>query len=285
MKVLVTGAAGMLGTDLMEAGRALRGAELRGFRRQDADLAECGALAQAAREFPAELIIHAAAYADVDGCEQNPERAWRENVEATRNVTAYAAERGALLVHVSTDYVFDGTATRPIPIDAPTSPVNTYGATKLEAEKVVKASGARFLIVRTAWLIGVHGPNFVEAIRKRARTDPVLHVVDDQRGTPTFTFDLAPALLELGQGKHEGVLHLTNAGECTRYEQAQEIIRLDGLGARVEPVSSEAFPRPARRPQYSVLDNSAANAILGKPLPSWRDSLAKYLRLRPAPVA
>jgi dTDP-4-dehydrorhamnose reductase len=280
MRVLVTGASGMLGTDVMSA---LARDLVRAPSHAEADLAEPGTLGRALGAFAPEVVIHCAAYADVDGCEKDPARAERGNGLATRQVAAFAAARHSRLIHVSTDYVFDGTARVPYKPDAPTNPLSVYGRTKLDAEQEVERSGAEFLIVRTAWLIGVHGRNFVEAIRERARRGEKLEVVDDQRGTPTFTFDLAPALVALAASRHTGIVHVTNQGECTRFEQAQEIVRLEGLDTSlVAPVSSDKHPRPARRPAYSVLDNSAANAILGKPLPSWRESLAKYMRMRPA---
>jgi len=276
MRVLLTGASGMLGTDVA---RAWSGGEMRAPSHAEADLSQEGALERALGGFVPEVILHCAAYTDVDGCETDPARAERDNVMATRHVAAFAAKAGAHIVHVSTDYVFDGTARSPYPPDAPTNPLSVYGRTKLLAEQAVRESGAEHSIVRTAWLVGAHGKNFVEAIRSRARRGETLEVVDDQRGTPTFTFDLAPALVAFARTRPAGILHVTNQGECTRYEQAQEIVRLEGLPARIVPVSSEKHPRPARRPAYSVLDNSAANAILGKPLPPWRESLARYMEL------
>jgi dTDP-4-dehydrorhamnose reductase len=269
----------MLGMDLMPE---LAREDVRAPSHAQADLAEAGALERALGDFRPQVILHCAAYADVDGCERDPARAERDNVLATRQVAAFAARSGSRLIHVSTDYVFDGTARRPYPPDAPTNPLSVYGRTKLAAEHAVQQSGAEFLIVRTAWLIGAHGKNFVEAIRARAQNGETLEVVDDQRGTPTFTRDLSPALVALARTRHTGIVHVTNQGECTRFEQAQEIVRLAKLDLRIVPVASDKHPRPARRPAYSVLDNSAANAILGKPLPPWRESLATYLERRPA---
>lgn len=277
MRVLLTGASGMLGRDVT---RELAGDELCAPSRAQADLAEEGALEWALGGFRPQIVVHCAAYTDVDGCELDPARAERDNVTATRHVARVAVGAGARLVHLSTDYVFDGTARQPYAIDAATNPLSVYGRTKLAAEQAVQTSGAAFLIVRTAWLVGLHGKNFVEAIASRAARGETLEVVDDQRGTPTFTFDLAPALVTLARSGATGILHVTNQGECTRFEQAQEIVRLGGYEARVVPVTSDKHPRPARRPAYSVLDNSAANAILGKPLPPWRESLATYMRYR-----
>jgi dTDP-4-dehydrorhamnose reductase len=280
VRVVVTGAAGMLGRDLLAA---LAGEETLALTRREADLADPGAFARAAEPFRPEVIVHTAAYADVDGCERDPARAERDNVTATRHVAELAARAGAWLLHVSTDYVFDGEGRRPYRPDDPTGPLSVYGKSKLAAEEAVRASGARAAIVRTAWLVGTQGNNFVEAVRQRARAGQGLRVVSDQRGTPTFAFDLAPALVALSRVCPEGVLHVTNQGECTRFEQAAEILRLEQRSVPLTPITSEENPRPARRPKYSVLDNSAANAILGKPLPPWQESLARYLRMRPNP--
>jgi dTDP-4-dehydrorhamnose reductase len=285
MRILITGKPGMLWHDLDTVLRA-SAHEAVHLSRHDADLSQQGAIGSAAGTWSPEVIVHAAAYTDVDGCERDPEKAWRDNVVATENVAGFARTVGAHLVYVSTDYVFDGSARSPVPVSAPVGPVSVYGRTKLEGEEAVRRSGAPFLIVRTSWVFGTSGWNFVEAIRNAAREREHLRVVDDQRGTPTYTVDLAGALLELALRRVAGVLHLSNSGECTRYEWAAEILRLDGLGhVSLEPCRTEDVPRPARRPAYSVLDNSDAVAILGRPLPHWRDALARYLRARPWPAA
>jgi dTDP-4-dehydrorhamnose reductase len=286
VRIAVAGGAGMLGRDLVARLVAHPGDHaVRVLDRPEVDLAEPASLTRALGDFAPELLYHLAAMTDVDGCELDPARAERDNVNTAANVAAVAERHGALLVFVSTDYVFDGTATSPIPPDAPVNPLSVYGRTKLAGERAVQAGCPRWLVVRTAWLVGPHGRNFVEAVRERAARGLPLEVVDDQRGTPTFTFDLAPALVALGLGGHTGVLHVTNQGECSRYEQAAEILRLAGLRAPLTAVKSDRHPRPARRPAYSVLDNAAANAILGAPLPPWRESLARYLEMRPAPAA
>ena len=286
MRIAVAGGGGMLGRDLVPRLAALPGGHaVRVLDRPEVDLAEAAALESALAGFAPDLIYDLAAMTDVDGCELDPVQAERDNVTAAANLADLAARHGALLVFISTDYVFDGTARVAIPPGAPVSPLSVYGRTKLAGERAVQARCARWLIVRTAWLVGVHGRNFVEAVRERAARGLPLEVVDDQRGTPTFTFDLAPALVTLGLGGHTGVLHVTNQGECSRYEQAAEILRLEGRRVPLAAVKSDRYPRPARRPAYSVLDNTAANAILGTPLPPWHESLARYLKLRPAPAS
>lgn len=278
MRLAVTGAGGMLGRDFLEAAA---GHEMLPLTRRHADLAEPDAVERALSPFRPALVVHLAAYTDVDGCERRPERARRDNTEATAVVAAWAAAHGARLLFVSTDYVFDGSARSPIPPEAPVAPLNEYGRSKAAAERAVAEAGADALIVRTSWLIGPHGRNFVESIRARAAAGEPLAVVDDQRGSPTFTFDFAPALLELGLGGERGILHLTNQGECTWHELALEVARQEGWGASVARTTSRALGRPARRPAYSVLDCGRAIRVLGRALPPWRESLAEYLRRRP----
>ena len=282
MRVLVTGGAGMLAGDVIAC---LEGHETRVLTRRDADLADDKALRQAVDGFRPKVIFHLAAYTDVDGCEREPERATRDNVVATQNVAVLAKALDALLLFVSTDYVFDGAATSPVPPDTAARPINQYGRSKWRAEEEVHGAGGRFLIVRTSWLIGLHGRNFVEAIRERARGGQPLRVVDDQRGSPTFSFNLAAGLCRLADRGSTGVLHLTNQGECTWFDFAAEIVRQEGHEIELTRVTSDEFPRPARRPAYSVLDNSAAIAILGSPLPPWQESLSRYLKMKPAPVS
>lgn len=278
MRLAVTGAGGMLGRDFVAAAA---GHDVLALERQDADLADPGAVERALDSFAPAVVFHLAAYTDVDGCERDPGRARRDNAEATAVVARWAAAHGARLVFVSTDYVFDGSARAPIPPASPVAPLNEYGRSKAAAERAVAEAGGESLIVRTSWLIGPHGRNFVEAIRTRALSGQPLAVVDDQRGSPTFTFDLAPALLELGLGGERGILHLANAGECTWYDLAVEAARIEGWGVPVERTTTQALGRPARRPAYSVLDCERAIRVLGRALPPWRESLAEYFRRRP----
>ena len=282
MSILITGAKGMLGQDFIPL---VRDEPHHAVARSDVDLADTSAVRAFLDEVRPKLIYHLAAFTQVDLCETEAERAERDNAGATDNLAQWCAENGSRLIFVSTDYVFDGTATAPIPPDAPKKPINAYGRSKRHAEEAIERSGANGLIVRTSWLIGAGGKNFVEAIRGRARKGQPLRVVDDQRGSPTFTFDLAPALLDLGRASDTGAVHLTNSGECTWFDLAAEILRLEGLDVPLERTTTASFAAPAKRPAYSVLDNSAAIAILGRSLPPWQESLAKYLRLQPGELS
>lgn len=278
MRLAVTGATGMLGQDFLPIATAHT---LLALDRRHADLAEAAAVDEVLAPFRPDVVFHFAAYTDVDGCERDPARARRDNAQATANVAGWAAAHGARLLFLSTDYVFEGIQRSPIPPEAPTAPINEYGRSKEGAERAVGAAGGDALVVRTSWLIGPHGRNFVEAIRARGRAGAPLTVVDDQRGSPTFTFDLAPALLELGLGGERGTLHLTNEGDCTWHELALEVVRLEGWRVPVARATTAALGRPARRPAYSVLDCSRAVRVLGRALPPWPRSLAEYLRRAP----
>ena len=282
MRVLVTGGAGMLAHDVLPL---LGDHEVTAVTREDCDLNDPTAVSALLNRHRPQRIFHLAAYTDVDGCEGDPARAMRDNAGATENVARGAAQVGAHLLFISTDYVFDGRAAVPVPPDARIRPINEYGRSKRAAEKAILEVEGDSLIVRTSWLIGVQGRNFVEAIRGRAREGGSLRVVDDQRGSPTFTFDLAPALVELGLAGETGTLHLTNSGECTWFDLAVEILRQEGLENPIERATTQEIGRPAARPAYSVLDNSAAIAILGRPLPQWQSSLSRYLKQRPAEVS
>ena len=199
-------------------------------------------------------------------------------VVASEHVAAFAAACGAAVLAMSTDYVFDGSATQPIPPDARPAPLNVYGRTKWQGEEAIRRCVPRHWIVRVSWLVGPHGRNFVEAIRARIAAAQPLSVVDDQRGSPTFTFDLAPALVELPDVAPPGTYHLANAGECTWYEFAAAILERAGGGVPLARTTTLEMNRPALRPAYSVLDTSATVRALGRALPPWRDALDRYGR-------
>lgn len=308
MRVLVTGATGLLGSAVTRV-LASRGHDVvAGVRRPGegtAERVELRALdvtdaAQVRRVLEAsapEAVVHCAGYTDVDGAEAHPHEAMGVNADGTRSVALAALQVGAPLLYPSTDYVFDGTSPEPYEPGDPRRPVNAYGRSKKAGEDALRAVGGRWMVVRTSWLYGPDGRDFVDAVLERARAGERLRVVDDQRGRPTWTGSLAPALVELleravaspdwlplppaGKGAPAGltgrILHLADRGTATWFELARAALRIAGVEADVEPVSTEAWGAPAARPRNSVLDISAAEERLGRPMPEWTDSLARHL--------
>lgn len=272
MRVLVTGATGQLGSVLC---RKLAHETVIPKDLPDFDLSRFD-VEQQINALQPEVIIHAGAYTDVDGAEREPERAMAVNAQGTEQVARAAVRLGARLLYLSTDYVFDGS--RRVPYregDAP-SPLNQYGLSKWRGEQAVASSGARSLIVRTAWLYGQSGKSFVKSIMRAAQEQPVLKVVDDQRGCPTRAEDLADALVSLMRQDVTGVLHVTNRGDCTWYELAQAIVREMGLAIPVLPITTQQAGRLAQRPAYSVLTSDRLES-LGISLPHWRDALRRFM--------
>jgi dTDP-4-dehydrorhamnose reductase len=273
IRTIVLGAGGMLGRQWSDAlSEAIGRGEAAALDRAACDILAPGSL-DAAIPKGAEVVINCAAYTNVDGAESEEDIAFAINGFAVGEIAGRCREVGALLVHYSTDYVFPGDAQAPYPIDAPRKALGSYGRSKALGEELVEASGADFLTLRSSWLYAAHGNNFVRTILRLAGERESLRVVDDQRGRPTSV----PMLVEttqrlLGAGAR-GTLHATDGGECTWFEFASEIVRVAGLPCRVEPCTSEEFPRPAPRPAYSVLDLTATERLIG-PLRDWREALA-----------
>jgi len=273
MRILILGANGLLGSDLLEecateeviAGRS-RDADIR-------DLAQVRGLVAGAKP---DWIVLAAAYTDVDGSERNPELAFAVNRDGTKNVAIAAREHGAKLFYISTDYVFDGNSTGPYEPDDPIHPLNVYGASKAAGELVAQEEGGHWLIARCSWLFGASRTCFPEKILAAADSQPELRVVNDQVGSPTYTRDLAAAIHKLMQVDAQGILNITNAGACSWFEFAREIVRKAGRNTPVLPITSAEAARPARRPAYSVLSHAAA-AAYGIGLRNWQDALDSYL--------
>ncbi len=280
-RVLVTGAAGMLGRRLVEAFEAGGAFEVRAATRREFDVTDLEAARRAIASAAPHVIVHSAAYTDVDGCETDPTRALSVNGIGTRNVALAARDAGADLLYVSTDFVFDGTKPGPYTEwDAP-NPVSVYGASKLWGEMFVRDLLTRFWIVRTQWVFGPDGRNFVDSILRHAAKSPELRVVADQRGTPTYTPDLAGEIRRIVERGGHGLYHASNSGECTWHEFAEEILRQSGLGSvRVLAITSQELSRPARRPANSVLRNAHLELTLGRVLRPWREALADYLKRR-----
>lgn len=276
---LVTGASGMLGLDL-QVTLALAGVDAKDVTAptiEKLDVTNPEAVRVAVQGH--DVVVNCAAYTAVDDAETHEAQAFSVNAQGAANVANACREAGARLVHVSTDYVFAGDATEPYAEDAPLAPRSAYGRTKAAGEWAVQAHCPQSWIVRTAWLYGAGGPNFVKTMVRLAGQHETLDVVDDQRGQPTWTMDVARAILTLVQSSAPfGVWHATSQGETTWHGFTQEIFRGLGLDpARVRPTTTAAFPRPAPRPAYSVLGHDAWRMARMAPLPDWRTSLAKAL--------
>jgi dTDP-4-dehydrorhamnose reductase len=276
MRVLIIGATGMLGKALM---RVWAGDEVVGLGRADADIRVPEQVEAQVRRVRPDWIILSAAHTDVDGCELNPELAQAVNTQGAVNVAKAGASSGAKLLFVSTDYVFDGKNTAPYEVDQIRNPINSYGRSKAEAETKILEILPHACIVRTSWLFGPGGKCFPDTILKLAATRPQIEVVDDQRGSPTYTDDLARAIVQLCRAGAEGIIHCTNSGECTWYEFASEVIRQSGLPTTILPTNSDKFVRPAARPKYSVLSPTSLSA-LGIVMRSWQQTLPLYLAER-----
>jgi dTDP-4-dehydrorhamnose reductase len=280
MRILVTGAGGMLGRALRE--RLEAGNTLYLWGRGEADLTDEEATRAAAKGIEFDAVIHAAAFTDVDRCETELDRAMAVNRDGTRHVAALARERGAVLVYVSTDYVFDGTKGSPYLEEDPTRPLNAYGKTKLAGEEAARDSGAPCLVARTSWLFGPGGRNFVDTIADRLQRGEPLSVVDDQRGSPTYARDLAHGIELLLRRGATGTVHVTNSGDTTWHGFAVEIARYLGIAAAIEPVPTERLKRPAPRPAYSVLSGERFRALTGERFPAWEDAVHRHLAGRRA---
>lgn len=288
---LLFGAGGQLGTRL-ETLLAARG-PVRAVRHADLDLHDLERLRTLIRETRPGLIVNAAAYTAVDAAEADAERARLVNAEAPRVMAEAAAGLGALLVHYSTDYVFDGTARTPYTEESPTRPLGVYGATKLAGEQAVAGSGAAFLTLRTAWLYSNHGKNFLNTMLRLAAERDELRVVNDQAGCPTYSDLVAEATIAMLDGVYAngsvrkercGLYHVTCSGETSWWGFAQRIIELAGFAARVtvKPIPTSEYPTPARRPAYSVLANDKLERVFGIRLPDWQDGLQRCLAERSA---
>ena len=273
MRILIIGASGLLGTDLLDgwAGDEIIPASSRDGNIRD--LAQVRHLIAGARP---NWIILSAAYSDVDGCEQNPELAFAVNRDGTKNVAVAAEESGAKLFYISTDYLFDGTSNRPYEPDDPIHPLNVYGASKAAGELAVRETSKNWVISRTSWLFGVSRSCFPEKILEAADSQPEIKVVDDQIGCPTYTRDLAMAIRKLIQADARGILNITNAGACSRFDFTREILRRAGRTTLISPITSAEAARAAKRPGYSVL-SPAPLAAYGIALRSWQDALDAYL--------
>jgi len=285
MRILITGANGMLGHDVLRAGERA-GHELVGVDLPEIDITDPVAVQELltglrGEEGSLDGVLNCAAWTDVDGAETHRELAHAVNADGAGNLARAAAAIGVPLLHISTDYVFDGTPPldgegrpRPYLESDPTGPRSVYGETKLAGELQVLAASPRHMVVRTAWLYGVDGPNFVATMLRLAGERDAVQVVDDQIGSPTWSGHLAPAVLGLLERGVRGLVHLTGAGEVSWNGFAREIFRQAEVSCRVQTATSEQMARPAPRPAWSALESERDDVL---PMPDWRDGLAGYL--------
>ncbi len=281
-RIAVIGCRGMLGSEVVRRVRSLQPEiEIAEFDLPELDITSPDSLHGCRELHEAQVIINCAAYTDVERAEAEENLAVRINAQGVANLAQTARANKAMLMHLSTDFVFDGTRRTPYPVDSAPTPICAYGRSKLAGEVALQESGCDFCLVRTAWLFGPGGRNFVETILLRGGRQERLPVVSDQRGSPTCTIDLADVLLDLALHRTTGFFHCTNSGVCSWFEFACEIVRLAGLKTRVEPISSaEAalhFDLKAARPAYSALDCGRLEATTGRRMRPWQDALAEYI--------
>ena len=274
--ILVTGANGQLGTELRNRGFSLLD-DVFYTDVEELDITNPKAVNSFVELHDIDTIINCAAYTAVDLAEDNEEKAARINRDAVGNLAQAALRYGCLVIHLSTDYVFDGTATEPYLEKSPANPQSVYGRTKLEGEKLLKKSGCLYVIIRTAWLYSPYGHNFMKTIYRLAHEKDEIGVVNDQWGTPTYAGDLADAIIRMLDAgdlpEWEGIFNFTNEGKCTWYDFAKEIVALSGSDCQVKPLTTEEYPTKAKRPAYSVLDKAKIKNAFGLEIRDWREAL------------
>lgn len=284
MKILITGANGMLGCDLQEV---LEDYELIATGSQDLDITNYDRVISKFDEFKPDLVINSAAYTAVDDCETHFEDAYNVNAIGPKNLAIACNDYDIPLVHISTDYVFNGEKNTPLVEDDEIGPKSAYGKTKLAGEEFIYENTEKYYILRTAWLYGYYGNNFVKTMLSLAEDHDEVSVVYDQVGSPTFTHDLALSIRELleyyennkkDRSKY-GIYHLTNSAECSWYEFTKEFYKLANLNTKVKPVTTEEFPRPAPRPKYSVLSNEKWIKAGFKPMRDYKEAVKDYLEM------
>lgn len=276
MKVLVTGGDGQLG---FEVGKRL---DALGMKYKTIDLADCDLTNRAqtaayVQAYKPDCVVHCAAYTAVDQAESHPDACRAVNVEGTRNIATACANVDASLVYISTDYIFTGEGNNPFETNAPKGPLNVYGQTKLMGEQAVAELLDRYFIVRTSWVFGQHGQNFVQTMLRLGRERKQLCVVDDQIGSPTYAVDLAVLLCNMLQTERYGVYHATNEGFCSWFTFAQTVMRQAGLTCEIRPVSTAEYPADAKRPLNSRLSKQSLIEAGFTLLPPWQDALGRYL--------
>jgi len=274
VKVLVTGAQGQLGRDLVACSQGMD--HVKGYSRQELDITQLHQVREQVQAYQPDVIIHAAAYTNVDQAESEPDRAYAVNAWGTRNVALAAQEVGAKMIYISSDYVFSGQGSEPyVEFDRP-APKSIYGKSKLAGEELTRCLCHKHFIVRTSWVFGKYGHNFVKTMVKLGQKQTEISVVSDQIGSPTYTVDLAIFLMQVAKSECYGTYHVSNQGSCSWYEFAETIFAEYQLNVKVIPITTKDFPRPAPRPAYSVMDHMAIRLHDFQLLRHWRDALHAY---------
>ena len=274
MKIALTGSDGMLGSDIKSV---FSDVELIGLTLHDFDITDLDKSVKAIKEIRPDYLIHVAAYTDVDGSEAHPETAYLVNGTGTRNITMACEEIKCPIIYISTDYVFDGTKNGFYDEWDKPNPLNKYGLSKRIGEQFVTSLTNRFYIARTAWLYGKNGKNFIDTIIRLLSERDEIDVVNDQVGSPTYTYDLAKKLREL-IGRGYGTYHVTNTSHCSWYEFAVEIARAKGINKKINPITSDKLNRPAKRPAFAVLNNTMLKLEGIEPARHWKEALKDYLK-------
>ena len=276
MKILITGSNGMLGHDLCEV---FDSHELILTTSKTLDITDQSHVMDFICDIKPDIVINSAAYTDVDGCEENKDLAYSVNGDGVKNLALACREIDACLVHISTDYVFDGSATEPIAEDGQIGPISVYGKSKLRGEEAIQEILDKYFIVRTAWLYGINGKNFPKTMLELAENHSEITVVYDEVGTPTYTPDLAYGISELIETDYYGIYHLTNSGKCSWCEFSRYIFEIAEKDVNVVPVTAAEFARPAPRPSYSVLENKNWVEHGFKPLRDYKEAIQEYIGL------
>ncbi len=277
MRILIIGSEGMLGHDLVDILSADN--EVSTTTIDTLDITDIDKTIQTVNEVNPDVLVHAAAYTDVDGSESNSDLAYKVNTLGTRNVAVACQKADSAMVYICTDYVFDGTKGSSYYEYDQTNPLSVYGKTKLGGEIYIRDILNKFYITRTSWLYGFHGPNFVTTMLNLAETNDVISVVNDQIGSPTYTVDLANSIAKLITKPNYGIYHITNSDHCSWFEFAKEIFNNAGVNIDLKPVTTEEFPRPAFRPKYSVLENYNWRLEGFPKIRSYKKALKDYMNL------
>lgn len=278
MRIAITGAGGQLGRELALWSNAQPGDVLIPLTRSELDVTDANQCLSVLEHVHPNVIVHCAAYTAVDKAESEHDAAFAVNGSGTRNVAEAAKAVGAKLCYISTDYVFDGTGNEPYTTEHQPNPQSVYGKSKLAGELAVQELVDRHFIVRTSWVFGRYGNNFVKTMLKVGAEKQQIRVVDDQIGAPTYTYDLANLLLQLVKTEQYGMYHVSNSGSCSWYEFAKTIFQYAEMPVEVVPCSTKQFPRPAERPAYSVLSHDAIRSAGFPPMRAWQDALRHYLK-------